>query len=621
MLEKPLQDHSDFTAPIASVAERLAIARGRPGLRPRPVPVARRGPDVHKLAAVSALATLFAAMRPRRRRQLALTCLAMIAGAVAELAAIGAVFPFLALLTRGVATGPGRLPLPRIDSPATAALLLVATALTAAAIRVGLLWATQAFVTGFAHDLARAMFGRMIRQPYADFVRRNSSEAIAAMEKVRDLGALVLQPLMQAAVATVMALFIGGFLVLLSPVAAGVAAVSIGAAYFLIARLTRPRLAANSVVVSRGLPERVKLIQEALGGLRDIILDRSHGVYEEAFAEVDLRLRRAFSSNALVSQVPRFAIEAAGMVAIALVALWMSAQPGGIVRAVPLLGALAVGAQRLLPLVQQSYLGWSATLGNRQLLADIAATLDAAALPEPPRGAGKLPFRDRVALVGVSFAYAGGAPVLRGVDLDIPRGARIGFVGATGAGKSTLLDLLMGLLSPTAGEIRVDGIALDAGTVPLWQGQIAHVPQAIYLADDMIAANIAFGVRPADIDMDRVRACAEAAHISGFLAELPEGYATRVGERGIRLSGGQRQRVGIARALYKQASVLILDEATSALDDATEAAVIASMAALGPDITLLMIAHRRSTLEGCDRIVRIEKGRLVEEPARRCGAA
>ena len=571
---------------------------------------------------MGSLGTLYAAMSGRRRRQLALTCVAMLAGAVAELVAIGAVFPFLALLTRGAGSAGGRLPLPRIESPGAAALLLIAAALFAAAVRLVLLWVTQKLVAGFAHDLARAMFARMIRQPYADYVRRNSSEVIAAMEKVRDIAGLVLQPLMQAAVATVMALFIGAFLFLLSPVAATAAGVSLGLAYLAIARLTRRRLAANSTIIGNAAEERVKLVQEALGGIRDIILDRSHGVYEEAFTTVDERLRRALSVNALISQGPRFAIEAAGMIAIALVALWMSGQPGGLVRAIPVLGALAVGAQRLLPLVQQAYLGWSSTLGNRQALADIAAILAAPALPDPPAGAERLPFREAVALRAVSFAYEPGRPVLHGVDLDIPRGARIGIVGETGAGKSTLLDLLMGLLEPSSGEIRIDGRRLDAATRPLWQGQVAHVPQAIYLADESIAANIAFGVRPAEIDLDRVRACAEAAHLAAFAATLADGYETRVGERGIRLSGGQRQRIGIARALYKQASVLILDEATSALDDATQAAVIASIAALGPDITVLMIAHRASTLEGCDRIVRIQHGRLVDEPTRaRRGAA
>jgi ABC-type multidrug transport system fused ATPase/permease subunit len=242
--------------------------------------------------------------------------------------------------------------------------------------------------------------------------------------------------------------------------------------------------------------------------------------------------------------------------------------------------------------------------------------LNASTIAESPTATAKLPFREALTLRGVSFAYGDGPRVLEAVDLDIARGARIGIVGPTGSGKSSLLDLIMGLLEPSAGAIAVDGRSLDDATRPLWQAQIAHVPQSIYLADDTISANIAFGVRRGAMDEARLRACAEAAHIAAFVAGLPDGYATRVGERGIRLSGGQRQRIGIARALYKQAEVLILDEATSALDDETEAAVIASIMALGPDITLIMIAHRRSTLDGCDRILAVDKGRVRQEERR-----
>jgi ATP-binding cassette subfamily B protein len=573
--------------------------------------------------AVSTIGILYRAMSRRRRRQLALTVAAMLGGAVAELVTIGAVFPFLALLTRaGTAAGRSRLPFPPLHDPVTAAIVLVAAALLAAAVRMGLLWATQHMVSGFAHDLARRLFARMIRQPYGDYVRRNSSDAIASMEKLRDIAGLVLQPLMQAATATVMALFIAAFLFVLSPAAATGAGLSLALVYLAVAKATRGRLRANSKVLSETATARVKIVQEALGGLRDIILDRSHGVFEEEFAAIDARFRRAASANALIGQGPRFAIEAAGIVAIALVALWMSARQGGIVAAIPALGALALGSQRLLPLLQQAFNGWSATLGNRQALVDIAALLEARALAAAPAAGGKLPFRDAIAMRAVGFAYEGGAPVLDGVDLVLRRGERIGIVGRTGSGKSTLLDLLMGLLEPVSGEIAVDGRVLDEATRPLWQARIAHVPQSIYLADDSLAANVAFGVRRGDIDMARVRACAAAAHIAEFVDGLPEGFATRVGERGIRLSGGQRQRIGIARALYKQAAVLILDEATSALDDITEAAVIDSMMALGPDMTLLMIAHRRSTLDGCERILRVDKGRVAEEaPRARRGAA
>jgi ATP-binding cassette subfamily B protein len=304
-------------------------------------------------------------------------------------------------------------------------------------------------------------------------------------------------------------------------------------------------------------------------------------------------------------------VEAAGIATIALIALAMSLRPGGIVDAIPALGALALGAQRLLPLVQQAYFGWSQTAGNLQSIDDIASALAMPVLAAPAESA-PLPFEDRIAFERVSFAYGDAGPALRDVSLVIPRGSRIGIAGTTGSGKSTLLDLLMGLLEPGAGEIRVDGHLLDAETRPRWQASLAHVPQAIFLVDDSIAANIAFGRAKGGIDMERVRACARAAHVADFVEELPDGYATKVGERGIRLSGGQRQRIGIARALYKGATVLILDEATSALDDETEAAVIASIMALGPELTIVMIAHRRSTLEGCDAIVRLEGGRIVE---------
>ena len=272
----------------------------------------------------------------------------------------------------------------------------------------------------------------------------------------------------------------------------------------------------------------------------------------------------------------------------------MSGGAGGMVGAIPVLGALALGSQRLLPLLQQAFVGWSATMGNRRALADIAALLNARVLADPAEAGRRLPFAETIALSAVSFGYEPGRPVLQGIDLVVRRGERIGIVGPTGGGKSTLLDLLMGLIEPDSGAIAVDGRVLDDATRPLWQAQIAHVPQSVYLTDDTLASNIAFGIRTAQIDMVRVRACAEAAHIARFIGELPEGFETKVGERGIRLSGGQRQRIGIARALYK--------------------AAIASVMALGTDITLVMIAHRRSTLEGCDRIVRIDNGQLSEEP-------
>jgi ABC-type multidrug transport system fused ATPase/permease subunit len=568
---------------------------------------------------VRSLLRLYHALSARRRHQLLLTLAVMLAGAVAELVTIGAVLPFLAFLTRGGRAGiPGAaarwLAALGVDGVVPASLLLIAGAVTAAIVRLLLLWLTQRYVMAVSHDLATTVFGRMLRQPYADYVKRSSSEALASMEKVRDVAISALLPLMQGIVAAIMSLLIGVLLFAISPFATVAAGAAIGIVYAAISLLTRARLRANSRVLAFAAVERTKMVQEGLGGLRDIILDRSQPLFEESFRVVDRRFRHAAAINSFISQGPRFVIEAAGISTIALIALVMSRWPGGIVHAIPVLGALALGSQRLLPLIQLAYQGWSGTAGNLQAIDDVASVLAMPVLPLPGADSTPLPFAREMAFERVSFGYGSAGLAVRDVDLVIPRGSRIGIAGTTGSGKSTLLDLLMGLLEPDAGAIRVDGALLDAETRPRWQATIAHVPQAIFLIDDKVAANIAFGLHGDRIDMDRVRACARAAHVADFIEGLPEGYDTKVGERGIRLSGGQRQRIGIARALYKQAEVLILDEATSALDDETEAAVMRSIMALGGDITIVMIAHRRSTLEGCDRIVRLEGGRVVEAP-------
>ena len=225
-----------------------------------------------------------------------------------------------------------------------------------------------------------------------------------------------------------------------------------------------------------------------------------------------------------------------------------------------------------------------------------------------------LEFQDSIRFEDVCFRYVHSGPwVLSGIDLTIPKGARIGFVGSTGSGKSTALDLLMALLEPTQGSISVDGIPVSGKHQRAWQRTIAHVPQSIYLADASIAENVAFGIPPVKIDMDRVRQAASQAHISEFIEGHPEAYDAIVGERGVRISGGQRQRIGIARALYKDASVLIFDEATSALDTETEREVMHAIESLNRELTILIIAHRLTTLKHCDSIVQLELGQIVTQ--------
>ena len=344
-----------------------------------------------------------------------------------------------------------------------------------------------------------------------------------------------------------------------------------------------------------------------------MLLDGTQPVYCDIYRQSDQPLRRANGKNDFIRQSPRHIMEALGMVLIAVLAYALSRQVGGIATALPVLGALALGAQRLLPALQQAYGAWATIAGNHGSLADAIALLDQplpAELLQPSPA--PLHFQDAIRFNAVRFRYASDGPwVLDGLNLTIPKGARVGFVGSTGTGKSTMLDLLMGLLMPTEGELMVDGQPISGIRVKAWQKTIAHVPQNIYLADTTLAENIAFGVPRNAIDLDRVQQVARQAQIADFIESSKEGYQTFVGERGIRLSGGQRQRIGIARALYKKASVLVFDEATSALDNATEQSVINAIEGLDRDLTILIIAHRLTTVQHCDTIVELENGQVV----------
>ena len=554
--------------------------------------------------------TLYGLLNARQRRQLFVTLFVMLLGAAAEMVTIGAVVPFLlsALGPRGggpLAGGDSRL--------AGAALLLAGAAVAAALVQIVLLRVSQRFVLTLGHEIGRAIFRRMLRQPYGYYVTRNTSEILVGIERVQYVVASLL-PVMQGAIAAGTALFIALLLFALHPAAAALALGSMVTVYLAISLGTRARLRRNSAILAQAGTERMKTVREGLGGIRDILLDQSQEVFEERFRELDARWRHAQATNHLLARSPRYVVEAAGLVLVAILAVVMSRQPGGIVAAIPVLGAFALGAQRLLPLLQQSYSGWSTLVGSHQVVADVLALTQMPVVTSVPRSPDEapVPFAREIGFHGVSFRYDGRAGTLRGIELRIPKGTRLGIVGKTGSGKSTLLDLFMGLLDPTGGEIRIDGRVLDDAARANWQAQIAHVPQAIYLADRSIAANIAFGEHEEHIDMERVREAARRAEIDGFVDGLPEGYATPVGERGIRISGGQRQRIGIARALYRRPGVLILDEATSALDEATEADVLRSIAGLGRDVTIVLVTHRLSNLSGCDLVVRLENGAIAE---------
>lgn len=565
------------------------------------------------------LRSLIASLPSRRRTQLVLLLGLMLAGAFAEVLSLGAIVPFLAILSDPVQA----LQRPLVAKVVAAlgwsdghdirwqlTLLFASTAVVAGVIRLLLLYAIAKLNFGIGHELSAEVYRRTLYQPYSVHVARNSSEIMGGINKVDAVIGVVFN-LLTTFGAILMATFIITALVMIDPLVATGALLGFGSIYAAVSLLTRKRLAHNSYVNNLAFNTRIQAVQEGLGGIRDVLLDHAQPIFTHRFNKIDWSYRQAQASTYFIGPSPRFAVEALGMVLIALLGYSMTTSGGGIAAAIPTLGALALGAQRLMPLLQQIYQGWVVVAGNRQVLVDVVALLQQPIAPEAQIKLAPLPFEREIRVENVSFHYQPQLPlVLHQLNLRIPKGARVGFIGTTGSGKSTVMDLLMGLLQPSTGQILVDGVPLTGTTRLAWQHNVAHVPQAIFLADATFAENIAFGVPVESIDHDRMRRAAVKAQIAEFIVSTPNGYQTLVGERGARLSGGQRQRIGIARAFYKNATVLVFDEATSALDHETEATVMEAIRELGRDLTVILIAHRVSTLSHCELVCRLEGGRL-----------
>jgi ABC-type multidrug transport system fused ATPase/permease subunit len=571
---------------------------------------------------LASLAEIYRHVSEARRRQFLLVLLLMLLGAFAELATIGAVLPFLTLLADPQKLA--RYPIASELLHASGAVtlneqLLLATVLfgiivvASGAIRFELARTVQHFSYQLAHELLVEVQRRFLFQPYSFHVQRNTSTLVSALEKTEILACEVLISLMQAAIAAFTALFIVGALIAVDPITAIVAAATFAAIYLCVSLITKERLARNSAAIASGFDERLRIVQESLGGIRDVIIDGSQAAYLGLFDQENSKLNRARANTGVISSAPRFIIETVGIVAMAAIAFFEAERRGGLAAALPILGAVALGAQRLLPLIQQIFRGWSTASGYMSV---VGQTVDLLTLPIPQdeQRPMPLPLRDQISIEGISFSYPSRRkPALEQVSVDIPAGSAVALVGETGSGKSTLADLLMGLINADAGRILIDGVPLTGSNRRRWQRSIAHVPQSIFLADASIAGNIALGCPGEAIDLKRLEAAAKSAQLHEFVASLPDGYETFVGERGIRISGGQRQRLGIARAIYKQTPLLVLDEATSALDERTEHAVIAALDELRSEgRTIVIVAHRISTIRRCDQVVRLEDGRVVE---------
>ena len=555
----------------------------------------------------------------RRRVQFFFLLILVVAATFAELFSIGAIIPFL-----GVIADPGRLFIMPTMQPVIGifsltsedqllfplTLVFCIAVLIAAGLRLLLLWTTTRLSFAFGADISIDIYRNTLYQPYAVHCARNSSEIISGIStKSNTVIYHVVLPALTLMSSLILVTAIASFLVFINPMVALVTFAGFGLTYSIIVYFTRKKVSENSELISEESIRVIKALQEGLGGIRDVLIDGSQGVYCDTYRASDLPLRKAQGNNLFVAQSPRFLMEGLGMLLIAVVAYSSAKSSSSFADVIPLPGGLALGAQRALPVLQAGYNAWATINGAAYSLRDVLVLLR-----QPvPSGAfddnkEPLAFDEQLQVKDLGFRYSPDLPyVFQNLNIVIPKGSRVGFKGTTGTGKSTLLDILMGLLSPSEGVLQVDNTPVDSSNLRAWQASIAHVPQNIFLADCSIEENIAFGTPKHLIENSRVVDCAKRAQIWDVIESLQHGLNTNVGEQGVLLSGGQRQRIGIARALYKNASVIIFDEATSALDNETEIKVMDAIHELGKDITVLIVAHRLSTLENCSLVIDLDQ--------------
>ncbi len=498
------------------------------------------------------------------------------------------------------------------------ALIVIAIVVGGLVVKAGGTYAMLRYsnMRGFA--ISSRLLGAYLRQPYGWFLERNSSEiGKNVLSEVDATIARVMTPILRITANLFLVLAVVSFLMVVDPVVTLLAATVLGGSYATIYMRLRGRLRRAGEDMMHALGGRYRVAQEATGGIKDVKLLGLEETYTEAYRTVAYRSARQIVMVAVMSELPRFLLEAITFGALlGLVLILLLRSDGDIASIVPMLGVFAFSVIRLLPSLQQIYYGLASIRGGTAVLDTIVADYQSAPMEAPARikDAAPLPLNEVLELSDIVFRYAqADRPSLNGVSLTIPARTTIGLVGGTGAGKTTLVDVILGLLTPASGEMRADGTPITPENLRAWQKTLGYVPQQIFLTDDTVAANIAFGVPKDKIDRAALERAARAAALHDFVInELPQGYDTVVGERGVRLSGGQRQRIGIARALYRSPSLLIMDEATSALDNITERVVMEAVQNIRADTTIILIAHRLTTVKDCDRIFLMDKGRIAD---------
>jgi ATP-binding cassette, subfamily B, bacterial PglK len=484
-------------------------------------------------------------------------------------------------------------------------------------------WLYLRFAWGVHDRLSQRLLRKYLGEDYGFFLQRNSSDLNKnLLVEVRSVVDYIIIPYMDILSRGMIVLFLVMLLLVVDPLLAIVAAGTLGGAYVLIFAVVRKKHEDLGVRRNIAFGERFQVVGEAFGSIKDTKILGREDYFLSRFADASRRFSDANTKQTVISEMPRFALETIAFGGIIATVIYLLGTRESLNEVLPIIGLYAIAGYRLMPALQIMFGAISHIRFHHPLLSALHADLHSGGGAEvkPPLGgprfgdrpSGAMSVQREIRLSGVVFQYPGAdQPALQGVDVVIPAKSTIALVGATGSGKTTLVDLLLGLHQPASGEILVDGVAITPDNLSSWRATVGYVSQSIYLTDSSIANNIAFGIPDNAIDHMAVERAAAAAHLDSFVGNLPDEYRTVVGERGVRLSGGERQRIAIARALYRDPEVLVMDEATSALDGATEEAVMQAIRSLSGRKTIILIAHRLSTVRECDRIFLIEGGRVA----------
>lgn len=561
---------------------------------------------------------------PERRRPLALMMFLILIGMLLETASIGLFIPALALMTEPDIGSkyPALEPvLVSLGSPGPVELitwgliLLIAVYIFKNLYLAFLAWWQARFVFDVQADLSRKLFAAYLRQPYTFHLARNSAELIRnATGEVMQFTMRTLLPIMTLVTEGLVLVAVSLLLVLVEPVGALVVILAIGGsgAIFYLGFRTRLARWGEERLLHDG--KRIQHLQQGLGGAKDVILLGREREFLKSYDIHNIRVAQFGHMEHVLQSLPRLFLESLSVIGIAALILTMLAQGRSLESLIPTVGLFGAAAFRIMPIANRVL----ASVQRLRFSMPVVRTLhremtDLDLAPVSATRVSPTPLQSELRLENVTYTYAGAPrPAVHGISLTIKKGASVGIVGESGSGKSTLIDVMLGLLSPTSGQVAVDGRDIR-DNLRGWQSQIGYVAQSIFLTDDTLRRNIGFGLPDDEIDDDAVARALEAAQLEEFVRGLPEGMQTIFGERGVRLSGGQLQRIGIARALYHDPQVLVLDEATSALDTGTERGVMEAIRALHGRKTVIIVAHRLSTVEHCDELIRLDKGQVVRK--------